>query len=220
MKIIAMGDIHERVGGFNTILRKEISSADLVVITGDLTQFGDVGKASSVLEAVRGVNPNILAQVGNLDSLEIDAYLTREGINIHGKGRAIEGIGIFGCGGSGPTPFHTPVEFTEEEIKGFLESGCTDVKDAVVKILISHPPPANTKVDMIKSGAHVGSKAVREFIEKYQPDLCITGHIHEASGEDIIGKTRVINPGPFFEGGYVMINVEKEKIEAELRYFT
>lgn len=219
MKIIAMGDIHERAGGFN-ILEKEISSADLVIITGDLTQFGDVGKAGLVLEAVKGVNPNILAQVGNLDNLEIDSYLTREGINIHSKGRVVEGVGILGCGGSGSTPFHTPVEFSEDELKAFLENGYRDVNDAPVKILICHAPPVNTKVDMIKSGAHVGSKAVREFIEKYQPDLCITGHIHEASGEDIIGKTRVINPGPFFEGGYVVINVEKGKAEAELRYYT
>lgn len=214
-----MGDIHERVGGFN-ILEKEISSADLVVITGDLTQFGNEEKAGKVIEVVKGINSNILAQVGNLDSLEIDAYLTREGISIHGKGRVIEGTGIFGCGGSGPTPFHTPVEFTENEIKGFLERGYMDVKDAVIKILISHPPPVNTKVDMIKSGVHVGSKAVKEFIEKYQPDLCITGHIHESVGEDSLGKTKVINPGPFFEGGYVVINVEKGKAEAELRYYT
>ncbi|MEK7851428.1 MAG: metallophosphoesterase, partial [Deltaproteobacteria bacterium] len=157
---------------------------------------------------------------GNLDSLEIDAFLTREGINIHGRGKVMEGVGVFGCGGSGYTPFRTPVEFSEDELKTFLENGYRDVCDSPVKILICHTPPVNTKVDMIKSGAHVGSKAVRKFIEKHQPDLCITGHIHEASGEDIIGKTKVLNPGPFYEGGYVVINVEKGKAEAELRYYT
>ena len=219
MKIIAMGDIHERTGGFN-ILEKEISSADLVIITGDLTQFGNKEKAAMVIYSVKGINPNILAQVGNLDSLEIDAFLTRKGVNIHGSGRIIEGVGVFGCGGSGYTPFRTPVEFSEDELKTFLENGYRDVCDSPVKILICHTPPVNTKVDMIKSGAHVGSKAVRKFIEKHQPDLCITGHIHEASGEDIIGKTKVLNPGPFYEGGYVVINVEKGKAEAELRYYT
>lgn len=219
MRIIAMGDIHERVKAFN-LLENEVSSADLVILAGDLTQYGDDIKASTVLNAVRGINPNILAQVGNLDSTGIDSLLTREGINIHGRGRVVEGVGIFGCGGSAPTPFHTPVEFSEEEIKGFLENGYRDVKDAPVKIMVCHTPPVNTEVDMIPSGAHVGSKAVREFIEKHQPDLCVTGHIHEAAGEDKIGKTKIINPGPFFEGGYVMINAEKGKIEAELRYFT
>lgn len=219
MKIIAMGDIHERTSGFS-LLEKEISSADLVIITGDLTQFGNEEKAAMVIYSVKGINPNILAQVGNLDSLAIDSYLSSKGINIHGSGKIIDGVGIFGCGGSGHTPFHTPVEFSEEELKGFLETGYGQVKDAQTKLMVCHTPPLNTKVDMIRSGAHVGSSSVREFIEKYQPDLCITGHIHEASGEDIIGKTKVINPGPFFEGGYVVINVEKGKVEAELRYYT
>lgn len=219
MKIIVMGDIHERVKVFS-ILENEISSADLVVLAGDLTQYGDEEKAARVIEVVKGINSNILAQVGNLDSLDIDLYLTRKGINIHGRGKIIDGVGIFGCGGSGPTPFHTPVEFNEEELKGFLESGYKEVRDAPVKIMICHTPPVNTEVDRIGSGAHVGSKAVREFIEKYRPDLCVTGHIHEASGEDAIGKTKIINPGPFFEGGFVAINVENGKLEAELRHFT
>ena len=219
MKIVAMGDIHERVKAFS-ILEKEVSSADLVILTGDLTQYGNEEKAGGVLKVVRGLNSNILAQVGNLDSLGIDSFLTREGINIHGKGKFVEGVGIFGCGGSGATPFHTPVEFSEDELKGFLESGYRDIKDAVLKVMICHTPPLNTEVDMIPSGAHVGSKAVREFIENHQPDLCITGHIHEAAGEDSIGKTKIINPGPFSEGGYVVINVEDGELEADLRYLT
>ncbi|MDO8444672.1 MAG: metallophosphoesterase [Deltaproteobacteria bacterium] len=219
MKIVAMGDIHERVKAFE-IISSEISAADLVIITGDLTQFGNEEKARKVIDVIREINPNIVAQVGNLDSLEIDRFLTREGINIHGSGRVIDDVGIFGSGGSGATPFHTPVEFSEEELKGFLEKGYSEIKDAAIKIMICHAPPINTEVDMIPSGTHVGSKAVREFIERYQPDLCITGHIHEASGEDAIGRTKIINPGPFFEGGFVVINVEKGKLEAELRYFT
>ncbi|MBM2838905.1 MAG: metallophosphatase, partial [Deltaproteobacteria bacterium] len=49
---------------------------------------------------------------------------------------------------------------------------------------------------------------------------CITGHIHESKGEDAIGKTTIINPGPFFEGGYVVITAGNGKLETELRYFT
>lgn len=219
MKIIALGDIHEQVKTLN-LLENEISSADLVIISGDLTQYGNEEKAAWVINLVKGINPNVLAQMGNMDSLGIDSLLTREGLNIHGKGRILGGLGIFGCGGSGATPFHTPVEFSEVELKGFLEKGYSEVTDAPVKIMICHTPPLNTKVDMIPSGAHVGSAAVREFIENHQPDLCITGHIHESAGEDSIGKTKIINPGPFFEGGYVVINAEKGKLEAELRYFT
>jgi hypothetical protein len=31
--------------------------------------------------------------------------------------------------------------------------------------------------------------------EKYQPDLCRAGHIHEGKGVNTIGRTTIINPG-------------------------
>jgi Icc-related predicted phosphoesterase len=49
-------------------------------------------------------------------------------------------------------------------------------------------------------GRHIGSKAVRTWIEKTQPLLTLHGHIHESpklsrSFVDRIGSTSVINPG-------------------------
>ncbi len=63
-----------------------------------------------------------------------------------------------------------------------------------------HVPPFNTKLDMLYDASHVGSKAVREFIEKFQPLLTLHGHIHESprmSGQfnEMIGRTMSINPG-------------------------
>ena len=38
--------------------------------------------------------------------------------------------------------------------------------------------------------------AVREAIERFQPDLALCGHVHEAEGiEEKIGKTKLINVG-------------------------
>ena len=67
-------------------------------------------------------------------------------------------------------------------------------------IYVIHAPPFNTKLDITTSGAHVGSKAIRGFIEKGQPYLALHGHIHESqkmSGSfiDKIGKTACINVG-------------------------
>ena len=67
-------------------------------------------------------------------------------------------------------------------------------------VYVIHAPPFNTKLDIIASGMHVGSKAIREFIEKEQPYLALHGHIHESpqmSGSfiDQIGKTACINAG-------------------------
>lgn len=67
-------------------------------------------------------------------------------------------------------------------------------------IYVIHAPPFNTKLDIITTGAHVGSKAVREFIEKEWPLLTLHGHIHESpqmsgSWRDKIGDTICINVG-------------------------
>ena len=67
-------------------------------------------------------------------------------------------------------------------------------------IYVIHAPPYDTKLDMITTGAHVGSRAVREFIEKEQPPLTLHGHIHESpqmsgSWKDKIGNTVCVNVG-------------------------
>ncbi|MEL6527750.1 MAG: hypothetical protein AAFQ07_18785, partial [Chloroflexota bacterium] len=50
-----------------------------------------------------------------------------------------------------------------------------------------------------KSNQHVGSKAVRAFIERVQPLVCFTGHMHECVTIDRIGDTQIINPGPVWK---------------------
>jgi len=67
-------------------------------------------------------------------------------------------------------------------------------------IYVIHAPPFDTNLDMILNRNHVGSRSVRKFIEKEQPFLVLSGHIHEsvtASGEfiDRINNTVCINPG-------------------------
>jgi uncharacterized protein len=67
-------------------------------------------------------------------------------------------------------------------------------------ILVSHVPPINTYLDVTYSQAHVGSKAVRDFIEKRQPLLCLHGHVHEAPKvtgtiSESLGVSLCINPG-------------------------
>jgi len=71
---------------------------------------------------------------------------------------------------------------------------------------------------MLPSGKNVGNTSVLEFIRRVQPDICLTGHIHEADSEDFIGKTKVLNPGMLCMGGYVRIRLKEGKLEAELMY--
>lgn len=69
-------------------------------------------------------------------------------------------------------------------------------------VLALHSPPHGTRCDVTHAGRHVGSRAIRAFLERHRPPLALSGHIHESprvSGawRDRLGDTVVVNPGQF-----------------------
>jgi uncharacterized protein len=67
-------------------------------------------------------------------------------------------------------------------------------------IYVCHTPPANTPLDQMPRDRHVGSRALRAFIEQHAPPLTLHGHIHEAPQLSKryaiqIGPTWCVNPG-------------------------
>ena len=197
-----------------------LDSADHIIITGDITNYGSSLDAEAVFNRLLRHNSSILAVAGNLDRPEVAEYLEDTGISLHGRGIVIAGLGIMGLGGSNYTPFNTPYEFSEQELDSFLDSGFADISAADKFILVSHAPPVQTETDRLANNKHVGSTAVRSFIEKKQPLLCLTGHIHESRGQDHIGRTRVLNPGMLKDGGYVEVIYENDEISADIKYAT
>ncbi len=215
MKIVAFGDIHMDYRLAASI--PDLKEADLVIITGDLTNFGHDRDAREVLEGLSVDANRLLALHGNLDHSSVASLLHEMGVHLHGRGRIVGDMGFFGLGGSNITPFNTPSEHSEEEIMELLEKGYNEVADAGVKIMVSHTPPLNTACDVISAGAHVGSPAVRQFIEEKQPAFCFTGHIHEAKGVDRIGETLVLNPGMVKDGGWIWCTLGPNGWQAEIR---
>ncbi|MDG7015989.1 MAG: hypothetical protein JRM82_01285 [Nitrososphaerota archaeon] len=59
---------------------------------------------------------------------------------------------------------------------------------------------------------HIGSVAIRKYIEDSQPMLALVGHIHESPGIDVIGETTVMNPGPFMTGSYAEVELDEKKV--------
>lgn len=224
MRIVAVGDIHMAADCLHRI--ESIGAADLLLINGDMTNFGGPRAADQIITTAMAANANVLAQMGNLDKPEINDYLEKRAINLHGQARlAGDRVCLMGVGGSNRTPFNTPTEFSESELATFARNGYEQAKrciarlEPVVKfklplILISHTPPYNTGVDRLRDGRHVGSTAIRTFIEDCQPDLCICGHIHEAAGSDRIGRTLVCNPGMLRYGGWLDIIVNNSTVTA------
>jgi Icc-related predicted phosphoesterase len=217
MKIVSFGDVHmatSNLARMGEILR----DTDLIIVSGDLTNFGGPEEAAKVIGAVREACPNVLALSGNLDQREVMSMLEHEGIALHGKGLVRDGIGIFGCGGSNITPFKTPTELTEDEIYATLMRGYAQVRGVRPLLMVCHTPPFETKCDRIPGGHPVGSTAARRFIEEVKPDACLSGHIHESAAVDAIGPTVIVNAGPFKDGGYIIVEAADGKLAARLEF--
>jgi hypothetical protein len=195
MEIIGITDIHGQIKAFEALV-PVIRAADLVLIAGDITNFGREEEADAVISLFEQYSKKLFAVPGNCDYPEVDIYLTKRGINLHQKSDFLEKKCFIGAGGSLSTPVKTPLIYREEEYNAMLQALACEKKGAD-GFLISHQPPYNTKADKIMKVKHGGSKAIRLFIEQYQPLFCLTGHIHESRGIDAIGRTRIVNPGPF-----------------------
>lgn len=209
---IGIGDIHDDVAALERLAGvPDVPRAAGIIISGDLTIKGGEPQARRVIEAARRCHPVVLAQIGNMDQPTVDAYLSAEDINIHASGRITpEGLGICGVGWSTPTPFATPSEADEDRIADWLEAARAAVAGCRELLLVSHTPPYGTATDMVGGGGHVGSRAVRAFIERVKPAVCLTGHIHESKAEDVLGRTKVVNPGALSAGGYVRICLDSQ----------
>jgi len=214
MLILAFGDVHMQPGRASEI--PEIRRADCVVVTGDLTIRGGEKEIRMALEPILALAPRVYAQIGNMDTDRAHAWLCEKGINLHGKGVRLGDVGLFGVGGSGPTPFGTPSEFSEGQIAAWLRQAYAEVQGAPFRVLISHTPPFGTAVDQVRGGRHAGSRSVREFLETWPCDVCVCGHIHEAAGTDRLGGCLVLNPGPLPSGGYVRIECDGKALKASL----
>ncbi len=211
MRIIAITDIHgrsEKAEKLAKALRR--MEFDLILIAGDLTNFQGREKAEAVLGPILSLQRPIFSVFGNCDGRDVPEFLMEKGVLVHGRRVEFNGVGIIGLGGSNRTPFGTIWEFEEEEIRRVLERNYRDGD-----IILSHAPPYKTKADRVHFGMHVGSRALRAFIEEKQPPLVITGHIHEGRSVDNIGKTVIVNPGPLFRGYYAVVEIG-ERISAKL----
>lgn len=205
MKLLQIADIH---GNENAIHRiKEILAKrkiDLVVICGDITNFGPISFAEKFLDAIP---IKTIAIPGNCDTIEVVNYIQNSGKGIHAKKVVIGRETFIGYGGSPLTPFNTPFEFEEEiifnKLDKIMEKNC---------ILVLHCP-AKGHLDFARE-KHLGSESILKIVEKYAPKLVLSAHIHEARGVEKNGII-FVNPGPLSKGYCAIIDIN-QKIEVEL----
>ena len=209
MKIVTIPDLHSRKEHLPA-LAGALNAADLVILPGDITVGGR--QLDAIIDFIRQHCDHVLAVPGNMDDPATAQYFTEHGMNLHAQHRIIEGVAFIGLGGA--LPFFGNFAYSEDDFTRFIKQATDGLDMTLPQVLISHQPPHNTINDLAR-GKHVGSKAIRHYIETHQPLLCLTGHIHEGRGIDTIGTTQVVNPGPLWrDGGYVHTEIVQGKIES------
>jgi uncharacterized protein len=208
MVIISLSDIHGDEARVRRMIPR-LKDVDLVVLAGDITNFGGRDEAARIIEPLRATGVAMIAVHGNCDLMDVASYLEETGISLHRRHRVIDGICFAGVGGSLPCPVRTPIEYTEDEFGRYLSEAVTGVPEDMPLVLVCHQPPYDTTNDRIASGLHVGSHSLRDFIDTHRPLACFTAHIHEAAGTDDIGPTRIVNPGPLWHDRYACARLGK-----------
>jgi Icc-related predicted phosphoesterase len=191
MKVLFFSDIHGDLKALKGIINKSVK-AELVVCAGDLSAMGE-NLQSMIDELAKIRNKKILIIPGNNETAEmieesIDDY--KNIILIHGEIYQDKNITFAGLGGGSISPFNTIYELSEDEFKKKLE------KFKNVDCLITHTPPKNTSLDLVKNGLHIGSGEIYKWIMNNNPRICCCGHVHENEGkEETLGKTLCFNAG-------------------------
>jgi Icc-related predicted phosphoesterase len=131
---------------------------------------------------------------------------------------SFDGYTMLSLGYSNITPFDSPRELDEDELYRRVEALAGQVDDLRHTIFNLHVPPYDSQLDsapeldgelrVVSTAGQpnmipVGSTAVRELIERFEPVLALHGHVHESRGTTRIGRTLCVNPGSDYHTGRI-----------------
>jgi Icc-related predicted phosphoesterase len=167
-------------------------------------------------ERLRPLGIPCFVSPGNDDDREVAEVIERASwvSNPEGEVIDVDGHEMISWGWSNPTPWDTPREQSESELGAHLDEMASRLRDPETAIFNLHCPPYQSGLDDAPaldenlkprtSGGQltllpVGSTAVRDAIERYQPTLGLHGHIHDCRAMKRIGRSTCINPGSDYQ---------------------
>ena len=168
---------------------------------------------------------------GNDDVFELDPVIEASQHVQLAEGQVVkldEHHEMISCGWSNPTPWDTHREEDEDALRVRLQGMTTQLQNPRNAVFNFHAPPYASGLDEApelsedlrptyagRALINVGSHAVLESIETYQPLLGLHGHIHEGKGTRKLNRTLCINPGSMYEQGMLqgaIIELKRNKI--------
>jgi Icc-related predicted phosphoesterase len=207
MRIAAVADLHYSPQTYDKIRDQMLrvrDEADVLVIAGDLTNYGRVAEMDSLLTMLVRLRIPIVAVLGNHDfeSGQQDELMKRmaaEGIKVlDGTGYERDGVGFAGTkgflGGFGRGML---TAFGEPEVKRFVQTSIDEAMKLELamsqlrterRVVVLHyaPIPETVKGEPAEIYPYLGNSRLAEVVDRHGAQLVVHGHAHHGYAD---GKT-------------------------------
>jgi len=204
MKIAATADLHFTPQSYDRIreaMNRVREDADVLVLAGDLTNFGKPEEMESLLNALVRLRVPIIAVLGNHDfesgqNEQLIKMMVTEGIKVlDGSSYERDGVGFAGTkgffGGFGRGAL---TAFGEPAVKQFVQAGIDEAMKleralsqvrTEKRVVVTHYAPIAETVQGEPSEIYpyLGSSRLAEVIDRFGAVLAIHGHAHHGQAQ-------------------------------------
>ena len=218
IRVAAAGDIHcdprerERI---ERAFERIAGQADLVLLAGDLTTYGEVEQAQVLADVCRGFPLPVAAVLGNHDwhsdrVAEVTDVLTSAGIVVLERSFVVLSVGGVSVGVVGAKGFMggfggQMANFGEPLVRQCyaevtadveaLDHGLEAVAGTQLRIVLLHYSPTADTLEGEPPGiwSFLGTERLAAPIAAHRPDLVVHGHSHGGTFEGCVGAVPVYN---------------------------
>ncbi|WP_276602186.1 metallophosphoesterase family protein [Nannocystis radixulma] len=204
VKIAAVSDLHctkHSHGALAPLLHQAAQAADVIVMCGDLTDYGLAEEAHVLARELHGLRATIVAVLGNHDyesghETEVKEILSNAGVSVlDGESVEVHGVGIAGikgfCGGFGryslgPWGEAGTKAFVRETLDEALklESALARLRTPQRLALLHYSPIRGTvEGEPLEIFPFLGSSRLEEPLMRYPVTAVIHGHAHKGCPE-------------------------------------
>ena len=204
VRVAAVGDLHctkTSQGAFQPLFAAIRDTADLLLIAGDLTDYGLPEEAQILTRELSAIRIPVIAVLGNHDresgkEAEVQHVLTESGVTVlDGDAAEVTGVGVAGVTGfGGGFGKHALAPWGEPVIKQFVHAAVEEalkLEKALARlrteslIALMHYSPVQRTVDGEPPEIYpfLGSSRLEEPIGRYPVTLVFHGHAHRGQLE-------------------------------------
>jgi Icc-related predicted phosphoesterase len=207
MRIAAVADLHFTPAAYErikTTLERVREEADLLVLAGDLTNYGKTTEMEPLLNVLVRLRLPIVAVLGNHDyesgqQDELMKMMSAEGIKVlDGTGYERDGVGFAGTKGFiGGFGRGVLTAFGEPEVKRIVQASIDEalkLERAMAllrtekRVVVMHYAPVVGTVqgEPAEIFPYLGTSRLAEVVDRHGANLIVHGHAHHGSRD---GKT-------------------------------